>query len=136
MAMRMEKINEDLIAWDQNGFLKGRSTQYNIRTVAEVIAHVNKHNKPLVLATINYEKCFDRVEFSAIKGAMEYFGFSPCFVSRNMTLLTEFQVCTQNGGYLSDFFPKTRGCFQGYPKSPTAFLYCSKLMAHQIKQNI
>ena len=42
LAMRMEAVNDKLIGPDQNGFLKNCSTYFNIRTVAEVIAHANK----------------------------------------------------------------------------------------------
>ena len=135
LAMRMEAVNDKLISSDQNGFLWHRSTQFNIRTVSEVIAYANKAHRPLVIATIDFEKCFDRVEFKAIRGALAYFGFSEWFIRWTDVLFGDFELCTQNGGFLSNFFSKTRGCAQGCPYSPTAFLYCSEVMAHLIKQN-
>ena len=135
LAMRFELVTDNLISPSQTGFLKGRNISTNIRKSEEIIAYMHKTQKKGLLVTIDYEKCFDRVEFKSIAGSLRYFGFGETFVSWIMLLYQDFTLCTQNNGYFSDFFAKTRGCSQGCPVSPTCFLYCGEVMTHLIRQN-
>ena len=83
--------------------------------------------------TIDSEKCFDRIEHSAIEGALCYFGFGGRFIDWVKILLNQFQLCTQNNGFISDWFEATRGCKQGCNLAPLLFLVCGELLAHKIK---
>ena len=75
--------------------------------------------------TIDFEKCFDRIEIAAIKGALEYFDFDRKYINWVMFLFADFELCTQNNGYISDWFQPTGGVRQG----------CSEIMAHKIREN-
>ena len=52
----------------------------NIRTTAEIVASYHKKQKPGVIVLVDFEKCFDRVEYDSIHGAFHYFGFRECFI--------------------------------------------------------
>ena len=58
--------------------------------------------------TIDSKKCFDRIEHAGIIGALEYFNFCETFISYVQTLLTDFQLCTQNAGFTSEWFEALR----------------------------
>ena len=134
LALRFEEVTSDLISHSQQGFIKGRNIAKNIRKTEEIIAYTKKSKKKALIVTIDFDKCFDRVEFKSIEGALRYFNFGERFISWVMLLYRNCKLCTQNNGYFSSWFDKTRGCAQGCPVSPTCFLYCSEVMTHLIKQ--
>ena len=84
---------------------------------------------------MDYEKCFDCVAFSSIKGLFRYFNFGESFIAKMFLLFTELNMCTQNNGFLSPYFVKGRGVNQGCPASPIILNYCTEVMAHQIQLN-
>ena len=135
LAIRFESVTQDLISPCQQGFLKNRNIACNIRKTAEVIAYTKKRRQKAIIVTIDFDKCFDRVEFNSIAGALRYFNFGTQFTRWIMLLYQDCLLCTQNNGYVSDWFAKTRGCAQGCPVSPTCFLFCSEVMTHLIKQH-
>ena len=101
----------------------------------DIVAHVNRTQKSAILVSIDFEKCFDRVEHQSIFGAMKYFGFRPKFIQYVKLFFNKFEICTQNAGYVSDYFPKTRSINQGCPISPFLYNLCGEIMSHLIKGN-
>ena len=75
IAAQLDSVMEDLIGDQQCGFMRGRSSSSNILKTQEIIAYLNKRNKPGVVITVDFEKCFDRVEHAAIAGVLKYFNF-------------------------------------------------------------
>ena len=55
--------------------MKGRNISSNIRKTIEIIEYTKKHNIPAAIMSIDFEKCFDRIEHSAIIGALAYWSF-------------------------------------------------------------
>ena len=136
LALRIESVIDKLIGPQQCGFMKGRNIASCIRKTEEVLAYANKCKKRGIIVTIDYEKCFDRVEYTAIAGTLRYFNFGENFIANIFLLFNDFYLCTQNNGYTSNFFRKGRGVNQGCNASPLIFILCGELMAHLIKQNI
>ena len=52
-----------------------------------------------------------------------------------MTLISDLELCTQNCGYISEWFTSTRGCRQGCCLSPLLYLCCRQILSHKIKEN-
>ena len=107
----------------------------NIRSTIEVVTHLNKRNEPGLVVQIDFEKCFDRVEFESIRKVFKYFGFGDNFVQMLSLLFTDLILCTTNNGFISKCFVKGRGCNRGCPASPQIFLYCSETMTHLLQQD-
>ena len=101
----------------------------------DVISHIYQSGKKAVVVSIDFEKCFDRIEHKSIQGAMQYFNFGPKITSWVQIFYTDFYVCTQNAGYTSELFLKSRGCNQGCNISPFRFILCSEVMTHLIHGN-
>ena len=95
----------------------------------------SKNRIARVIMTIDFEKCFDRIEHSAIHGALEYFGFGSQFTAWIMLLLKEFNLCTQNNGNISEWFMPSRGLRQGCCTTPFIYLLCGELLAPKIREN-
>ena len=87
------------------------------------------------MVSIDYEKCFDKLEFEAVTGSLRYFGFSDKFLRWTRLFFTDFSLFISNSGYASELFKKSRGIGQGCPISPYYFLVCGETMAHLVKQN-
>ena len=75
MALRLKNILMKLIHSDQTGFLKNRFIGENIRKTLDLIEYTEQEDIPALLISIDFEKCFDRVEWQAVKGALKYFNF-------------------------------------------------------------
>ena len=131
----MEKYIDTLIGKQQCAFIKGRDIAFNIRKTAEIVALSKRHNKACVIVTIDFEKCFDHVEYKAIRGALKYFKYGHNFIKWLFLLFNNFELCTQNNGYSFEIFKKTCGGNQGCPVSPFIWNHCSELMAHLIYEN-
>ena len=134
-ANRLKRVLPDIIGEQQTGFMEGRHIQTNIRRTMDIVAHVNRSKKRAVIISIDYEKCFDKIEHNSIFKALEYFGFGNNFIDTIKIFFKDFQVCTQNAGNLSELFHKTRGVNQGCPISPFLFNIVGEIMAHRIKNN-
>ena len=135
LATRIKTVLPQIIGEQQCGFMEGRQIQTCIRRTMDVIAHVYENQKSAIIVSIDFHKCFDKVEHKSILGALDYFGFGPKFVEYIGILFRNFEVCTQNAGHVSDFFSKTRGINQGCNISPFLFNVCGEIMAHLIKNN-
>ena len=133
LADRLKKCLDKIISPQQTGFMAGRQITDNIRKTMDVIAY--KQSDRCLIMTIDFEKCFDRIEYEAVFGSMRYFGIGENYISWVKLFFTEFHVCTQNAGYLSNFFKKTRGVNQGCPISPYLYLLCGEVMAHRLQMN-
>ena len=63
---------------------------------------MTKHDIPAVIMTIDFEKCFDRIEHKVIIGALKYFGFGDNYVHWISIVLNHFELATQNCSFISE----------------------------------
>ena len=88
-----------------------------------------------MILSVDMDKCFDRISYSGIYGALRYFNFGENFIRWVSLFYTDFQVCTQNFGFYSDFFSKGRSVNQGCIISPAIFLLTSEILANKLRNN-
>ena len=86
--------------------------------------------------SIDFEKCFDRIEYSAILGSPNYFGFGSVFIKWVDILIHNFLLATQNNGKISEWFSPSRATKQGDPLSSFLYLCCGEVLAHLIENNL
>ena len=115
--------------------MEGRSIHQNIRRAMDVVAHVNRQKTKAVVISIDFYKCFDVIDHQAILESFRYYGFAETFVHWISIFYNNFQVVTENAGYVSDPFLKTRGVNQGCNVSPFVFNVCGAIMKDKIKNN-
>ena len=135
MATRMKNFLPFIISDSQTGFMEGRSIHDNLRTTIDIISHIYQSGKKACIVSIDFEKCFDRIEHESIYAALRYFNFGENFVAWSKIFFTEFQLFMQNAGFLSDLFIKACGVNQGCNYSLFCFNICSEIMSHLIKNN-
>ena len=131
LANRLEEATY-LIGKDQTGFIRGRNMSTNIKKTMEIISHLNSTQKPGIIIIIDFEKCFDRIEYASIRGVFEFYGFGESFIQMLFLLFNDFKLRTQSSGFTSDYFEKTRGVNQGCCASPLIYSYCSAIIQHLV----
>ncbi len=135
LATRLKIQLEKLISKDQSGFLRGRFIGENIKLILDMLDYTEAENIPALLISIDYEKCFDRLEWSAIVGALRHFNFGENFISWVTLLYNNCESCTINNGHSSEWFKPSRGLRQGCPLSPYLFVICAEIFADLIRDN-
>ena len=109
LASRLSAIMEQIIHFHQKGFLKGRRISANIRKVIDILQHYEQEGDEGILISVDFQKCFDKIEFNTVYGSLRFFGIGENFIQMVKTTYTDFRVCVQNNGNFSDYMAVTRG---------------------------
>ena len=136
LANRLQPILQYLISECQTGFLKNRNIMENIRRSLEVMEFCDRRRVEAILLSVDFEKCFDSIEYRAIEGSLRFFQFGENFIQWVMLLFTDFQLSAQNAGFLTPWWVKTRGCHQGCCYSPFQFLLCGEIFTLYINKQL
>ena len=85
-AERMKLILDSVISPEQTGFLAGKDICENIRRTLETIEFSNHNQKAGVIISIDFKKCFDRVEHRCVFVSIKVFWFPRkiCEMDRNI----------------------------------------------------
>ena len=76
LSMRIQKFLPRLIHTSQTGFIKERSILDNIFVFWEAVAVAKKTKQDLAILLLDFEKAYDRVDWSFLEGTMVCMGFS------------------------------------------------------------
>ena len=135
IANRMKKVLSNLINNSQTGFLKGRYIGENIRTIFEVIEHLNEEDKPGLIFFADFEKAFDSIDHNFIFKALKYFNFGTSFINWIKLFYKDAQSCIVNNGHMSEFFKIERGVRQGCPLSPYLFILIIEILYKSVQED-
>ena len=122
LTVRMKPYLDRIIHSSQTGFMHWRNIAFNIRKAIDSINFVDNENIEALVISLDFRKAFDRVEKCAIKAVLEYFNFGEKFIKWILLLYVEFESCTQNSGFMSEWFKPSRGLHQGACESPKIFM--------------
>lgn len=135
IALRLKSKADSLISKDQTGFIQGRNISESLRTVLDVIQIANNKSLDMVIVSLDWDKCFDRISFDSVNHALEYFNFGEGFRNMVRTLLVNSESCVYNNGYCSEKFPIKTGVKQGSNTSPLLYVYLAEVLSNCIRQN-
>lgn len=135
VALRLKDKTGHLIHEDQTGFLAGRDITHSLRTILDVIQVANRNSLDLILVSMDWQKCFDRISFTALDSALDYFNFGPKFRHTIQVLLRNSQCQVLNNGFMSQPFPVLSGVRQGANASPNLFILLAEVLSIQIRKN-
>ena len=135
IANRLKVNLNSIIGEEQAGFVKDRNIAQNTRQVMDVAYLCKKHNIDGLLLQVDFEKAFDKVEYSSLINALKLFNFGSKIQRWIEILFFEFRLVTVNNGYSSTPIFPTRGLFQGNPISPYCFILIIELLAIMIRKN-
>ena len=129
IANRIEPALDHIINMDQKGFMKNRRISCNIRRIFEIIKFADETEIEALILSIDFMKCFDMIEISALIGAMKYYDFHETIINWTEIFYRDFVAVIQNNGHFSEKIRISRGVHQGAPCSSYYFLICAELLA-------
>lgn len=104
LAVRLKMMLPQLIDQDQTGFMQNRYIGSNIRRTLDIINITDLENIPGMIISVDMEKAFDTLEWSAIHRSFQYFNISEQFFNWVMIALRDMKCCTVNNGWNSQLF--------------------------------
>ena len=135
LAQRIKPLLETLINEDQKGFMASRRISCNIRRMFDIIQYTEDEDLAGVIISMDFRKCFDRIEINAILGSLDYFSFKSSYKRWTELIYTNPIACVSNNGHFSDYFPVTRSVKQGGPNSAYYFLLLAEVLAIELRKN-
>ena len=136
LANRLQKVLPEVISKDQSGYLKGRNISTNIRSIFDIIDYVEKSNTSGLLAFLDFEKAFDKLNWTFIQKALSHFGFGLKFREYVSTLYTKIESCIINNGTTSKYFAIKSGIRQGCPLSALLFVIAVEILSIALKNDV
>ena len=135
LANRIKPLLEKLIHEDQKGFMKGRRISGNIRCILDIMFELERHKQEGLVISIDFCKCFDKIEKVAITGALTYFNFGQGIHKWIDILYTNSTSKVINNGLFSPPISIERSVKQGGPLSPYLFLLIAEVLAIELRKN-
>ncbi len=121
LARRLEAVLPSIISTDQTGFIKGRHSFHNIRSLFDVLYSPSTSTTPELVISMDAEKAFDRVEWPYLFYTLKRFGLGSKFISWIKLLYASPLARVRTNNNYSDYFPLRHGTRQGCPLSPLLF---------------
>ena len=109
--------------------MKDRNIMQNIRRTIELVDVCHRKKLESLIMSIDFEKCFDSIKFTALEGALKFFNYGERFIRWTKLLFTDFTVVVHDNGKITDWIDKTCGCHQGCCYSPFRFLLCGEIFS-------
>ena len=135
LAGRLLKVIHLVVNKDQTCGVPGRYIGENVALLRDVVDFATLSNVPVAVLSLDQEKAFDRVDWLFMLSTLERMGFGHSFINWVRLFYTEVQSAVIVNGYVSSFFPLSRGVRQGCPLSHLLYVLVSKVLAVNIRAN-
>ena len=126
---------QQIIHSDQKGFMPGRKIATNIRRLFDLMCYCDQEKIEAFVLSLDFMKCFDRVDFSAIYGSLQFFGFADYIINWTRILYSSFQAGVLNNGYFINRISINRSVHQGGNASAMLFLVCAETLAIGLRED-
>lgn len=120
ISNRLQPLLPYIALPDQSGFIPGRSTAHNLRTIFSILHYLHPDEQAAAVF-LDATKAFDSLEWPYLFKILERMGFNPLFLQWIRLLYSKPQASLRVNGLISDPFLITRGTRQGCPLSPLLF---------------
>ena len=136
LSNRLQVVLPEIISKDQNAYMKGRFIGYNIRTILDVIEITNKRKMENIIAFLDFEKAFDKLNWKFIDKCLTAFGFGISFRKWVAIMCKDISSCVIYDGYTTGYFKLQCGIRQGCPLSALLFIIAAETLASSIRKNV
>lgn len=121
LATRLNTVVATLVNSDQGGFIPGRSTRMNIRSLFHNIQYQHDCSPIHAIVSLDTCKAFDSVEWPYLFQVLQLYGFGPRVITWIKFLYTSPVARIRVNSCVTDSFLISRGTRQGGPLSPLLF---------------
>ena len=121
-ANRMKPLLHHWILPSQTGFVPNRCILDNVFLAFEAIEWTLENRQDLSMLLLDFEKAYDRVNWTFLQQTMEAMGFHPTWVRQVMSLNLNASAAVVVNGVQSKTFRLQRSVRQGCPLAPYLFL--------------
>ena len=136
IAMRLQNVLAEIIHFNQNAYVKGRTILDAVRTIDDILEYAERKSINGLLVAIDFQKAFDSVNRNFMVKALSAFNFGPSgLIHWVQTFYKNVQSKVMNNGYTTAPFQVLRGVRQGDPLSPYLFIICLEILAINIRLN-
>ena len=134
LAHRLQKVLNDIINLDQNGYIKQRFIGNNIRLVDDIINYAVSHKIGGALMFLDFQKVFDSLEWDFLISVSAKFNFGENFIKWVKLIYKSPRALIKNNGWLSEQIKQGRGIKQGCPLSALLFLLAVEILGILIRK--
>lgn len=135
LANRLQPCADLLVHHDQTGFIRGRSITHNIQRLEDLLEFSRRHKPQAVVALLDFEKAFDRVDHSFLLSTLRKMGLPSRFCCMVQCLYSGRRSKLLVNGGLSEPFHINRGVLQGDPLSPLLFVLALEPMCNSLRKH-
>ena len=135
VAGRLLKVIHLVVGSDQTCGVPGRFIGENVAFLRDVVDYCSTSGKPGLILSLDQEKTFDRVDWSFLHSVLLSMGFGPSFCNWVQLFYCDVSSAVNVNGFISDFFPLSRGVRQGCPLSPLLYVLVVEVLACTIRAN-
>ena len=131
LAQRIKPMLHKVIGNQQTGQIY----RANLRKFIDILMMLECEEKPFILITLDFFKCFNSIEHSSLFAALRYFNVGEYVISWIVMIYKDFELCVTNNGFRTKYQVQSRGVHQGFALSGQAFLFTAEILAHMILYN-
>ena len=131
-AERLKLILPDIINPEQTGGVKDRKIGHCIRLIDDVFEELNDEN--LIIQT-DKQKAFDLVEWKWLFYVLKSYDFGEYFINWLQIIYQGMKSAVVTNGWVSKYFPLTRGIRQGDALSALLYIIQAEPLAECIRKS-
>ena len=129
----MKPLLHHWILPSQTGFVPNRCILDNIFLAFEAIEWTKENNQDLCMLLLDFEKAYDRVNWTFLKQTMEQMGFHEQWITQVMSLNLNASASILVNGQSSKPFKLQRSMRQGCPLAPYLFLLTVDVLGQMLQ---
>ncbi|POM79902.1 Polyprotein of L1-like non-LTR Retrotransposon Zorro 3, partial [Phytophthora palmivora] len=135
LTYRLQSVIPKLIHPDQKGFVRGRSIQHHVRSLADLQDLVTSRDEEAYALFLDFQKALDRVNWDYMFRLLERMGIGDGFTRWVKLLYTDPQAHLLINGIIQPALYPTRGVKQGDPLSPLLFILTIEPLGNMLRSH-
>lgn len=129
----MKPLLHHWILPSQTGFVPNRCILDNIFLAFEAIEWTLENKQNVSMLLLDFEKAYDRVNWTFLRQTMETMGFHHKWINQVMSLNMNTSAAVIVNGEQSNTFRLQRSVRQGYPLAPYLFLLTVDVLGQMLQ---